>query len=145
MRNRRRTMAAHHASSSFTNFPQTVYLLLKWSIHPWEGHKWGSIDETTFSLTIHVLSTGGLTCEHEELLRVNTTYISDGVKSSSLSKGLSRPVSISERQSSAWNHLGGFRQTFVKRLFSHSARSVPASKVGVHSLLDRCKLGLSVR
>ena len=50
------------------------------------------------------------------------------------------PVNISECQSSAWNRPGRPERTFVERLFCHPARSVSTSKVGVHSLLNRCKL-----
>lgn len=33
-----------YTPSSFTNLPQMVYLLLKWSIHPWRTVKWETKD-----------------------------------------------------------------------------------------------------
>ena len=53
-------------------------------------------------------------------------------------------VSISESRLLAWGRSGGSRRTFFERLFGHSARSISASKVGIHSLWNGRKLGPSI-
>lgn len=88
----------------------------------------------TAVLTIHVLPSKDTKCKHEELPKARGTYISEDVRSCSLSSGWSSSVNISEHQPSVWDHPGRPKRTFIKRLFGHSARSISAGKVCIHSL-----------